>query len=49
MNRHNPEQAKAPEVFRPETRAGRYVIARFPVPPAQADLIAKLAGIGGER
>jgi hypothetical protein len=34
-------------VRRPETRAGRYVISRFPVPPGHADLIAALAGLGG--
>ena len=40
------EDWRAVIVRKPETRAGRYIIARFPVPPGQADLIAAFAGLG---
>jgi hypothetical protein len=33
-------------VHKPETRAGRFISSRFPVPPGHADLIAALAGLG---
>jgi hypothetical protein len=33
-------------VYKPATRAGRYISSRFPVPPGHADLIAALAGLG---
>jgi hypothetical protein len=36
-------------VHKPETRAGRYIISRFPVPPGHADLIASLAGLGADQ
>jgi hypothetical protein len=36
------------ESWQPETLAGRFLISRFPIPPAQADLIARLAGLGGK-
>lgn len=32
----------------PLTPGGRYVSRRYPTPPARANLIAELAGIGGE-
>ena len=35
-------------VHKPTTRAGRYIISRFPVPTGHADLIAALAGLGSE-
>ncbi len=35
-------------VHKPETRAGRFISSRFPVPPGHADLIAALAGLGSE-
>jgi hypothetical protein len=40
---------RAVVVHKPETRAGRYIISRFPVPPGHADLIASLAGLGADR
>jgi hypothetical protein len=40
---------RAVVVHGPETRAGRYIISRFPVPPGHADLIAALAGLGSDR
>jgi hypothetical protein len=35
-------------VHKPDTPAGRYILARFPVPSGQADLIAALAGFGSD-
>jgi hypothetical protein len=40
---------RAVVVRKPETRAGRYICSRFPVPPGHADLIAALAGLGSDR
>jgi hypothetical protein len=40
---------RAVVVHRTETRAGRYIISRFSVPPSHADLIAALAGLGSDR
>jgi hypothetical protein len=61
MNRHNPSKPEIQDFSqlldnwrpiippKPETRAGRYIISRFPVPPSHADLIAVLAGLGPNR
>jgi hypothetical protein len=35
-------------VVQPSTRAGQIVARRYRVDPAVADLIARLAGLGGE-
>lgn len=37
---------RAVVVHKPATRAGRYLLTRFRVPPGHADLIASLAGLG---
>jgi hypothetical protein len=35
-------------VVQPNTRAGRFVVRRYRVHPAFADLVANLAGLGNE-
>lgn len=37
---------RAVVVHKPATRAGRFLVSRFRVPPGHADLIAALAGLG---
>jgi hypothetical protein len=61
MKRHNPSKPEIQGIsqlienwrpiiaHKPETRAGHYIISRFPVPPGHADLIAFLAGLGADR
>ncbi len=37
---------RAVVVRKPETRAGQYLLSRFPIPPGHADLAAGLMGLG---